>query len=258
MRVALAAASAGAAVVRELYGADLARVEKSPTDFATEADVRAEEAIRAVIAEAFPGDTFHGEETGVSEGEADRRWLVDPLCGTVNFAAGTPLSAVNVALQTASGVTAAVAVDPVADEAFWTDGRVGCVRSGGVDRPCVPSARSLIVDVNCDGPGDAPFLGAQLIADPAFRAAFAPRVLSTTLAVAWVAAGRRAAYVTDGRLEGSVHFTAGIAVCQAAGCVVTDLAGDPLHTGRGLIAAADEETHQRLLALVGPHLAALR
>ena len=37
--VALAAAEAGAAAVRARYGADLAHLAKSPTDFATEADL---------------------------------------------------------------------------------------------------------------------------------------------------------------------------------------------------------------------------
>jgi myo-inositol-1(or 4)-monophosphatase len=76
-------------------------------------------------------------------------------------------------------------------------------------------------------------------------------VVSTTLAVAWVAAGRRAAYVTDGDLRDSVHVAAGIALCQAAGCVVTGIHGQPLHTGTGdLVVAADEQTHAALLALV--------
>jgi myo-inositol-1(or 4)-monophosphatase len=76
--------------------------------------------------------------------------------------------------------------------------------------------------------------------------------VSTTLAVAWVAAGRRAAYVTDGHLRDSVHFAAGIAVCQAAGCVVTGIDGQPLHTGTGgLLAAADEQPHAALLTLIG-------
>jgi fructose-1,6-bisphosphatase/inositol monophosphatase family enzyme len=256
--VARTAAAAGAAVVRSMYGADLAHLEKSPTDFATEADLASEQAIRDVISSARPDDTFEGEETGETRGASDRRWLVDPLCGTLNFAARTPLAAVNVALQTPSGVTAAASVDPIADEHFWTDGIGAFVRYAGEDRPLVPSTRSLIVDVNCDGKRDTEFLGAQLIADPAFRETFAPRVLSSTLALAWVAAGRRAAYVTDGLLRGSVHFTAGIALCQAAGCIVTDLDGGPIHTGRGLIAAADPETHERLLALVAPHLDRLR
>jgi myo-inositol-1(or 4)-monophosphatase len=48
-----------------------------------------------------------------------------------------------------------------------------------------------------------------------------------------------------------VHFTTGIALCQAAGCVVTNLDGQAVHTGiHGLVAAADPETHQELIGLV--------
>ena len=89
--------------------------------------------------------------------------------------------------------------------------------------------------------------------DSEFRAAFAPRVLSTTLALTWVAAGRRAAYVSDGFIADNVHFAAGVAICRAAGCIVTDLRGGELAPGGGgfgLIAAADEATHRALLGAV--------
>lgn len=62
------------------------------------------------------------------------------------------------------------------------------------------------MDINCDGPLDRPFVGPQLIVDPAFRAGFGPRVISSTLALAWVAAGGRAAYVSDGTFVDNVHF----------------------------------------------------
>ena len=79
-------------------------------------------------------------------------------------------------------------------------------------------------------------------------------MLSTTLALAWVASGQRAAYVTDGDLDGSVHFTAGIALCLAAGCVVTNLDRGPLHTGiGGLVAAADAATHDALVTMARRH-----
>jgi myo-inositol-1(or 4)-monophosphatase len=91
----------------------------------------------------------------------------------------------------------------------------------------------------------------RLLADEAFRTRFQPRVVSTSLALAWVATGRRAAYVTDGQLVDNVHFAAGIALCQAAGCTVTDIDGQPLPTGAGgLIAAADRPTHAALLATI--------
>ena len=58
-------------------------------------------------------------------------------------------------------------------------------------------------------------------------------------------------YLTDGDVRESVHFAAGLAICEAAGCVVTDLRGRAGRDGAaGLIAAADAETHTRLLALV--------
>jgi myo-inositol-1(or 4)-monophosphatase len=48
-----------------------------------------------------------------------------------------------------------------------------------------------------------------------------------------------------------VHFSAGVALCEAAGCVVTGLDGRPPYTGaNGLIAAADPAVHAALLAMV--------
>lgn len=258
VEVALAAAAAGASVVRAAYGAETTRHAKAGGDFATEADLNAERAILDVIEAARPGDARIGEETGTTGGSGTRRWLVDPLCGTINFAAHTPLAAVNVALVDGSSTLACVSADPIADEVFWTDGQRALLRRIGCDQPLRPSAASRLVDINCDGPADQPFVGPQLVADPAFRAAFGPRVLSTTLAVAWVAAGRRAAYISDGHFTDNVHFAAGIGVCRNAGCVITDLAGEPLGAGRGLIVAADTETHGRLLEIIRPHLAMTR
>jgi myo-inositol-1(or 4)-monophosphatase len=253
IEVALSAASAGSRVVRAAYGSELVRHTKRGHDFTTDADLDAERAILEVIAEARPEDVRIGEETGTTGGSSSRRWLVDPLCGTLNFAAQTPLVAVNVALVDVSCV-AAVCADPIAGEFFWSEGQHSYRRCDGDDTPLSPSGNSRMVDVNCDGPTNQPFVGPQLITDPTFRAAFAPRVMSTTLAVAWVAAGRRAAYLSDGWFTENVHFTAGIEVCRSAGCVISDLAGNPLNTGRGLIVAADPETHARLVDIVRPHL----
>ena len=91
----------------------------------------------------------------------------------------------------------------------------------------------------------------RLVVDPAFLTRFDARVISSTLAVVWVASGRRAAYVIDTDTPDSVHFAAGIALCRAAGCTVTGLHGEPVLSGaHGLVAAADAETHAALLDLV--------
>jgi myo-inositol-1(or 4)-monophosphatase len=244
--VAVRAGLAGAAVVGSRFGTGSRRVSQAGVDFTTEADVESERAIRAVLSELRPGDAVTGEELGAS-GESARRWLVDPICGTMNFAAGLPVFAVNIALQVDGVPRAAAVVDPVAGHVVWTDGTAAWRRIDGVDSLLAPTSSSRLVTVNLES-SYANGVGARLLVDETVRSRFSPRCLSSTLALAWVATGQQAAYVTGGDLRGSVHWSAGIAVCQAAGAVVTNLAGGALHTGdHGMLAAADAETHAFLL-----------
>jgi myo-inositol-1(or 4)-monophosphatase len=248
------AAEAGAAIVRSHYGSSLTHFQKSEGDFATTADIEAEKAILDVLRTARPNDLVVGEESGpTGTGGNERTWLVDPLCGTLNYAVKSMLVSVNVALRAGEQVAVAASADPFTNEVFWTDGATAYVRRDGADQRLIPSAESRLVDVNLDPPfpNNEVFSAARMLADEGFIRQFRPRVVSTTLAVTWVAAGRRAAYVTDGHLRDSVHFAAGIALCQAAGCVVTGIDRQPIHTGAGgLVVAADEQTHAALLALV--------
>jgi myo-inositol-1(or 4)-monophosphatase len=110
---------AGAAVVRARYGESLARFDKSPTDFATLADIEAEKAILDVLRTARPEDALLGEESGYhGPYRADRTWLVDPLCGSLHYAARTALVAVNVALRTGKDIQVAASADPLSAELF--------------------------------------------------------------------------------------------------------------------------------------------
>jgi myo-inositol-1(or 4)-monophosphatase len=246
--------TAGAAIVRRSYGTDLGRFPKGGGDFATSADVEAEAAMLAVLARRRPDDGVLAEESGsrAASDRSSRVWLIDPLCGTLNYAARMPIVAVNAAVGEDRRLVAAAVADPFSGETFWTDGRASHLRVGGRDTPLAPTAASRLVDLNLDPPfPSAPgFLAAALAGDPRFLDAFRPRVVSTSLALAWVATGQRAAYVTDGVPRDSVHFAAGIAICEAAGCVVTDLFGDAWGGGpTGLLAAADAETHEHLVRL---------
>jgi myo-inositol-1(or 4)-monophosphatase len=248
--LAVTAATAGAEEVRRRYGRPLERFAKQGTDFATSADLASEAAIREAVTTHRPGDAMIGEEEGRSGPEdAVREWLVDPLCGTRNFAATTPLVAVNVALQSRSVDLAAASADPISGEVFWTDGTSAWVRRDGTDTPLVPSARSLLVDLDLDHLGGGESF--HLMSHPTFLRDYQPRVSSTTLAMTWLADGRRAGYLHEGDLRKNVHFAAPVAIARAAGCVVTGIDGQPLDVAPyGLLAAADPETHAALLALV--------
>lgn len=252
--LAIAVAEEGAAVVRRCFGSSLQRLDKGGGDFATNADVEAEKAMLALLNRERPGDGILGEETGrTGSHDSSRTWLIDPLCGTLNYAARMRMVAVNVALRVGTTFTAAAVADPFAGEVFWTDGITAGMRVNGHSGVLRPDASSTLVDLNLDPPfPNAPaFRATTLAANPDFVSRFRPRVLSTSLALAWVATGQRAAYVTDGDVRDSVHFAAGLAICEAAGCKVTDLRGETWGSGAtGLIAAADAKTHAELLGLV--------
>src|SRR4051812_50129858 len=121
--LAVTAAEAGAAVVRARFGADLTRVDKGAGDFATAADLEAEAAILGVLRAARPGDAITGEESGrTGPADAARAWLVDPLCGTLNFASGAMNVAVNVALRESGRTVAAAGAHPVSPRGYSTQG----------------------------------------------------------------------------------------------------------------------------------------
>jgi myo-inositol-1(or 4)-monophosphatase len=256
--LAIAAADAGAAVVRRCFGTTLQRLDKGEGDFATNADIESENTILALLRRERPNDAILGEESGRSGSEDSlRTWLIDPLCGTLNYAVKMRITAVNVALRSEGRFIAAAVADPFNYEVFWTDGQSAFLRADGKDTPLAPHGGSKLVDLNFDPPfPNAPaFKSVTLAADAAFAANFRPRVVSTSVALTWVATGQRAAYITDGDVRDSVHFAAGLAICEAAGCTVTDLRDRAWGSGAtGLVAAADAETHAVLMSLVRKYL----
>ncbi|MBU1286591.1 MAG: inositol monophosphatase [Alphaproteobacteria bacterium] len=70
--------------------------EKSAGQFASNADIEIEEQIRWDLADAFPGDSIVGEETGGSLGDEVTGWAIDPIDGTSNFILGLPIWGVSI------------------------------------------------------------------------------------------------------------------------------------------------------------------
>lgn len=106
--VAFQAACAGAALVQSLHSGSVQRFEKSGAHFATNVDIAVEKAILDMLRTARPDDAVHGEEFGeTGPGDAERVWWVDPLCGTLNYAAGLPVYSINIALVRGGDVVAA-------------------------------------------------------------------------------------------------------------------------------------------------------
>jgi len=83
----------------------------------TEADEACERALRAEIANAFPDHAVLGEEEG-SSGDSSARWILDPIDGTKNFAAGIPIWGTLVALEVDGEIVCGVISCPALRERY--------------------------------------------------------------------------------------------------------------------------------------------
>jgi myo-inositol-1(or 4)-monophosphatase len=68
-------------------------------DIKLELDVRCQKLIERTLRAAFPQIPLLGEEGDSGNVNAEHRWVVDPIDGTVNYAFGIPHAAVSIALQ---------------------------------------------------------------------------------------------------------------------------------------------------------------
>ncbi len=118
-----AAKLAGGLMQKNFYSAKRVN-EEHQHDIKLELDVRCQKLIERHLRKAFPKVSLLGEEGILGDPEAEARWVVDPIDGTVNFAYGIPHAAVSIALQARS--TAKPARGPkVADDGYET--QVGVV-----------------------------------------------------------------------------------------------------------------------------------
>jgi histidinol-phosphatase len=104
---------------------------KSDGSPVTEADRAAELAIRNVIEESFPEDAILGEEFGENDPNktgSRRRWVIDPIDGTIAFSRGIPLFTTLVALLVDDEPVLGMIDLPAVDD------RIGGYRDGGVWR----------------------------------------------------------------------------------------------------------------------------
>lgn len=99
------------------------RTKSGPLDFVTEADEAAERMIVAGLEHRFPGCVVVGEEAASADpavldrlADAELAFVVDPVDGTANFAAGLPLFGTMAAAIVNGEIAAAVIHDPVGDD----------------------------------------------------------------------------------------------------------------------------------------------
>lgn len=209
LRCAIGAAKAAGEIMRKNLLATKKISEATQHDIKLELDVRCQKAIERELRKSFPGLPVLGEEGITGDPNAELRWVVDPIDGTVNFTYGIPHACVSIALQgrvgapppTADTYSTLVGVvyDPFCDE-LWTAIRGGPARLNG--KPIKTSSRRDLSEaiVAVGFAKHAQTLDRMLpVLNQLIRRVRKIRIMgSAALATVYVATGRMDAYLEHG------------------------------------------------------------
>ena len=91
---------------------------KGVIDLVTEIDRLSEDFLLAEISKRWPGSYVLSEESGITAGDEENSWYVDPLDGTVNYAHGIPIFSVSLAYAYRGNTQLGTVYDPMRDEMF--------------------------------------------------------------------------------------------------------------------------------------------
>ena len=250
LQAALAAAAAADAVIREFYTRNLAislKADKSPV---TEADVRAEEAIRAVLCARFPDHGFFGEETGRERMRAESIWLVDPIDGTKSFVRECPFFSTQIALLRAGRLVLGVSSAGIYGELAWAETGGGAYLNG---KPVRVSALSEL-EAAILSTGNLKSLAASASQWSRFGA-LVGRVNRLRGYGDFVHYHLLARGAIDLVLESDVNIldiAALTVIVREAGGVMTDLAGMEVGLGTPSVLAGNAALHAAVLEALSP------
>ena len=227
-------------------------VQKKGNDFATEVDL----AIERQVVEALTTKTgieVHGEEFGGADVDSPLVWVLDPIDGTFNYAAGSPMAAILLGLVRDGEPVAGLTWVPFTGERFTAV--VGKpLRSNGIEQPLLQQttlADSIIgvSTFNVDSGGRVPGRYRLAVIENLSRTCSRMRMHGAT--------GIDLAYTAAGILGGAISFgahvwdhAAGVALVRAAGGVVTDLDGSAWTTKSRSAVVGAPGVHAELLEIL--------
>lgn len=250
VRVAHAAAEAAGRLQMERLG-NLNSIDyKSAFNIVTDVDQAAEKEIIRIIRETFPADAILGEESGAHETGSARRWLIDPIDGTTNYAHAYPFFCVSIGFEADGQMIFGVVFNAFSREKFWAHKGKGAWLNDKQIR--VSSIASLNESLLATGfPPDsknarlANMIEFQHITDISHGVR---RDGSAALDLAYVACGR---------IEGFWEFklapwdlAAGTLIVQEAGGKITSVEGGSFDMNSGHVLATNDLIHDQVIEAI--------
>jgi myo-inositol-1(or 4)-monophosphatase len=250
------AAADGAAEIstRGLGHAQKIDRKQSGIDLVTEYDLEVERSVVSLLGARFPDDAVVGEEATADRASGARRWYVDPIDGTTNFAHGLSHYCTSIALVDELGPAVAVVDAPALGWRYWAvrgHGASAYQRGDARPRPIRVSATAALdgallatgfpYDLRTSADDNVRQFAAMQRAAQAVR-----RFGSAALDLCWVGTG-----AFDGYWEQKLKpwdVAAGILIVLEAGGRVTGYDGRPADLEQGRLVASNGRIHDALLA----------
>src|SRR5882672_10460736 len=246
-------ADAAGEVIRPYFRRRIDVVDKGPAGYfdpVTEADKRAEEAIRALIGKTYPQDGILGEELGDRPGTSGYRWVLDPIDGTRAFIAGQPLWGTLIALEHQDNPVLGILDQPFLNERFVGFGGKAEFRNAAGAAPLSTRACAQLADaVICT---THPMLHFEEAERQLFwrveKLCRLSRYGGDCYAYALIAMG-----FVDLVIETDLKrwdIAPIIPIVEGAGGIITDWNGDRMSSGGNVIAAGDTRVHAQALRIL--------
>jgi len=222
-------ADAAGEAIRPYFRGEIAVEAKDDASPVTRADRAAEEAMRRILTAEASRDGIEGEEFGVEREGARRRWVLDPIDGTVSFAAGRPIFGTLIALLQDGFPLLGVIDQPILGERWvGATGRPTTFNGAEVrTRPCRQLADAVLAST-----------GPQYFDDHAAEHFMALAQQTAHKRMVWGGDCYNYGLVASGQIDLvcesglKLHdFAALVPVVEGAGGTMADWHGEPLHAG---------------------------
>jgi myo-inositol-1(or 4)-monophosphatase len=233
---------------------------KGERNVVTEASLQVQDVLVSTIRAEYPGDGILAEEGPDDQPvpvDADRLWIADPVCGSLNFLQGIPHFGISIALRSEGRIQVGVVYDPCRGELF----------SATAGAPATLNGQHIVVQQISEGAEawngavvgtDWPYDGERRRRARSIVSVMADQVTdcsimgSPALGLCYVAAGRLHAYWhLDLRIW---DVAAASLILERAGAILTDAHGMTwLHSDGGYV-ATNNVIHNSLLNCIRPML----